>query len=778
MAGCFRCAIARQGVATSRLPRSAFARLFSATSSTDFASLRRSSVHLRRRNLGLLSSDLGLLRGPRGYHTILAATAEPDTKPTEETFTYQAEVDRLLDMIIHSLYSNREIFLRELISNSSDALDKLRLKSISEPSVMEADDKMEIRVKAEPTNNTIIIEDTGVGMTRDELLDQLGTIARSGTKKFMEALKDAKGDTNLIGQFGVGFYSSFLVADRVQVASKSSESDAAWMWESEAGSHHFSIREGPNDIKRGTRITLHIKEDCREFVDATKLKNLLKQYSEFISFPIQLYTSKREPVKVVDDEATKKAQEREDSAAEKEGREAKSVDPVTKTDYEEQWDWAVQNENKPIWLQDSKEVTKEQYESFFKTTFGEFLEPSAYTHFNVEGTLEFSALLFIPGMAPLDSDMMSKPKGIRLYVKRVFISDEFDDSLLPKYLSFIKGVVDSSDLPLNVSREILQENRIVRVMRKQLVRRSLDMMEDLSKREDKSEFRRFFESFGNFIKYGIVEDSSNRERLAGFLRFHSSKSGDDVTSLDEYVSRMQEGQKVIYYMAADSRKSAAAAPFVEGLVKKNLEVFYLTEPTDEVALGNVGKYKDFEIVDVSKDDITLDEEDEKKKEEAAEEFKLLCEFIKKTLKDKVEKVTVSNRLTDSPCSVSTSKFGWSANMERIMRNQPMQDSRAAEYMRGKKVMEINPEHPLIKSLREEIQANQESKKAKVISELLYETSLLTSGFNIDSPKIYAQKVYSMISKAVTKPSKAPKQEKKKPDLETVTPDAIEESQEN
>jgi len=780
MAGCFRCAVARQGLAASRLQRSAFARFVGGTS-TQATPLRRPSLHLGRRPPTFLSSDLGL-HHLRGYHPVLSATAEPDTKPTEETFTYQAEVDRLLDMIIHSLYSNREIFLRELISNCSDALDKLRLKSISDPSIMDAEPKMEIRVKADPDANVITIEDTGVGMTREELLDQLGTIARSGTKKFMEALQDAKGDTNLIGQFGVGFYSSFLVADRVQVASKSTESDTAWVWESEAGSHHFSIKEGPSDIPRGTRVTLHIKEDCREFVDSTKIKNLLKQYSEFISFPIMLFTSKREPVKVVDDEATEKAQEKENTAAEKEGREANTVDSVMKTDYEERWDWALQNENKPIWLQDSKNVTKEQYEDFFKTTFGEFLEPAAYTHFNVEGTLEFSALLFIPGMAPLDSDMMAKPKGIRLYVKRVFISDEFDDSLLPRYLSFIKGVVDSSDLPLNVSREILQENRIVRVMRKQMVRRSLDMMEELSKREDKSDYQRFFESFGNFLKYGVVEDSSNRERLASLLRFYSSKSGDEMTGLEEYVSRMQEGQKAIYYMAADSKKSAASAPFVEGLVKKGLEVFYLSEPTDEVCMANVGKYKEYEIVDVSKDDIKLNEEDEKKKEQAAEEFKPLCDFIKKSLKDKIEKVTVSNRLTDSPCTVSTSKFGWSANMERIMRNQPMADSRAAEYMRGKKVMEINPEHPLIKSLKEEIAANQESKKAKVISELLYETSLLTSGFVIESPKTYAQKVYSMISKAVQKPSKAPKtqktpkaEENTQPDLETVTPDAIEES---
>eukprot|EP00210_Caulerpa_lentillifera_P009112 g8690.t1 len=793
MASLIRCVVHSKSVASTRqLQRSlpALSRLVPATGLTsltavhsDCATNRNTSVLFRegkRRNKSSRFSPGGVINlcgiESRAHSTVCAASVDTDSKSSEETFTYKAEVDRLLDMIINSLYSNREIFLRELISNASDALDKLRLNSISDQEALKAEAKMEIRVKADPEAKTITIEDTGIGMTRDQLLDQLGTIAKSGTRKFMEALQESKGDANLIGQFGVGFYSSFLVSDRVQVASKSNDSDAVWVWESEAGSHQYSIKEGTNDIARGTRITLFLKEDCVEYADSSKLKSLLKQYSEFISFPIQLYTSKREPKQVVDEEATEKEQAKEDEEAKKEEREPKKVDSVMKTEYEDKWDWAVQNENKPLWLQDSKDVEKEQYENFYKTTFGEFLEPAAYSHFNVEGTIEFSAMLFIPGMAPIDRDMTEQSTGIRLYVKRVFISDEFRDNLLPRYLSFIKGVVDSSDLPLNVSREILQENRIVRVMRKQLVRRSLDMMEDLSKKEDKSEYSRFYESFGNYLKYGVIEDSANRQKLASLLRFSSSKSGDDMTGLEDYCSRMKEGQKAIYYMAADSKDAAAAAPFVEGLIKKDYEVLYLSEPADEVSITNIGQFKDLDIVDVSKEDLDLGDENKEEQDAVQKEFSDLCEFVQTSLKDKVEKVTVSNRLTDSPCTVATSKFGWSANMERIMKTQPMQDPRAADYMKGKKIMEINPNHPLIKSLREEVADDKESKRAKVVCELLFETALLTSGFSVESPKTYAQKVYSMISKAVQKPkAKGTKAPEKKSEVKTVTPEVVEEA---
>eukprot|EP00877_Chromochloris_zofingiensis_P012141 jgi/Chrzof1/7180/Cz02g13300.t1 len=408
-----------------------------------------------------------------------------------------------MDMIVNSLYSNREVFLRELISNASDALDKVRFVSLTDPAAMKGRDDLEILIRADKDNNQIIIEDSGIGMTREQLLSNLGTIARSGTRKFMEAVKDAKGDTNLIGQFGVGFYSAFLVADRVTVVTKSHEEDKQWVWRSSVGSHEFTIKEDESADKlvRGTRVILHLKEDAQELADPVRLARLIKQYSQFIQFPIKLYNARKEPKKVLDDVATAKKQEAEDKRAAEAGEEPKKVEPVMKTEYEDVWDWRVENDNKPIWTRTPKDVSETDYNEFFKQTFGEFMDPLAHVHFNVEGTIEFSSILYVPGMAPFEqNNWMQKSRNIKLYVKRVFISDEFDEDLMPRWLSFVKGVVDSSDLPLNVSREILQESRIVRVIRKQLIRRSLEMMEDLAAKEGGEDYKTFWDSFGRNLK--------------------------------------------------------------------------------------------------------------------------------------------------------------------------------------------------------------------------------------------------------------------------------------
>eukprot|EP00197_Chlamydomonas_leiostraca_P015628 CAMPEP_0202868906 /NCGR_PEP_ID=MMETSP1391-20130828/11327_1 /ASSEMBLY_ACC=CAM_ASM_000867 /TAXON_ID=1034604 /ORGANISM="Chlamydomonas leiostraca, Strain SAG 11-49" /LENGTH=770 /DNA_ID=CAMNT_0049549131 /DNA_START=140 /DNA_END=2452 /DNA_ORIENTATION=+ len=678
------------------------------------------------------------------------------TTPKEETFQYQAEVDRLMDMIVNSLYSNREVFLRELISNASDALDKVRFVSLTQPEIMKGREEMEIRIKADKENNTIIIEDSGIGMSREQLLSNLGTIARSGTRKFMEMMKEQSkgGDNNLIGQFGVGFYSAFLVADRVKVQSKSHEDGTQWCWEAAAGSHQYKVYEDPEagsaPLVRGSRITLHLKEDAQEYADPVRLGRLIKQYSQFISFPIKLLSMKKEPVQVVDEEATARKQEAADKAAAEKGEEAKKVEPVMKTDYKEAWDWRVENENKPIWLRSPKEVSAETYNDFFKQTFSEFLDPLAHVHFNVEGTIEFSSLLYIPGMAPFDQQNWNqRSRSIKLYVKRVFISDEFDDDLMPRYLSFVKGVVDSSDLPLNVSREILQESRIVRVIRKQLVRRSIEMMEDLAKKEGGEDYKTFWESFGRNLKIGVIEDTENRERLSKLLRFYSSKAEDTMTSLDEYVGRMREGQKQIFYMAADNVQAARAAPFVEKLVAKGYEVLYLTEAIDEAMVTNLAKYGDRELVDVTKEGLALeaDAEDKAKEEALAKEFAPVVDFLKKSLGERVEKVVVSNRLTDSPCALVTSKFGWSANMERIMRTQALGDTRSMEYMKGRKILEINPEHDIVRGIKQ-LLGEKDEDRARDLSELLFETSLITSGFQVDSPKDYASKVFTLMKIAL------------------------------
>ena len=404
------------------------------------------------------------------------------------------QVNRLMDLIVNSLYSNKDVFLRELVSNASDALDKIRFQSVMDASVLGETADLEIRVKADADAKTLTITDTGIGMGREELVSSLGTIANSGTRGFLEALEaqGKDGDSNLIGQFGVGFYSAFLVADRVSVVTKSNDDGTQWRWESAVDSASYTIEEDTSDsLGRGTSIVLHLKDDCLDYADAEKLSTLLKQYSEFISFPIMLWKSESVPKEVEDNEATqkkldeweaKKAEEGEEKAGDKPG-------PVMKTDWQTEWDWRKSNESKPLWVRSSSEVEKAEYDEFFKATFKEFLEPLAYNHFNVEGQIEFKALLYVPGMAPFEQqDMLKRSKSMKLFVKRVFISDEFDEDLMPRYLNFVKGIVDSNDLPLNVSREILQESKVVRIIKRRLLAKSLDMIAEIANREDKADY--------------------------------------------------------------------------------------------------------------------------------------------------------------------------------------------------------------------------------------------------------------------------------------------------
>ena len=696
-----------------------------------------------------------------------AATEEKPAAAEGETFEYQAEVNRLLDLIVNSLYSNRDVFLRELVSNASDALDKLRFLSVSDPSMLDGQGDMKIQIKGDPVAKTLTIEDTGIGMTREDLVSSLGTIARSGTAKFMELLQSQSEGENLIGKFGVGFYSAFLVADKITVTTKNNADDKTWTWESEIGQSSYQIREGGDDagtLTRGTRIVLHLKEGAEEFAEDTKLTDLVKTYSEFISFPIEVFAKKSVPKEVEDVDATAKATEEYNKrkiAAEAAGEDftEEAPAPVMKTEYDDVQEYAVQNNDKPIWVRAPKDVEKASYDEFFKSTFKEFLDPLAYNHFAVEGDIEFRSILYVPGMAPFEQqDMMARSKAIKLYVRRVFISDEFDDSLLPRYLTFVRGVVDSNDLPLNVSREILQESRVVRVMRKRLIRKTLDMLKEISKR-DNDDYATFWEAFGRNLKLGVIEDTANRDALAPLLRFETSSTekGKHV-GLDAYVENMKEGQSSIYYVAADTREAAENSPFLEQLTKKGFEVLFLIDPIDEVAMTNLAQYKEKTLVDISKEDLDLGEEDEeeaKKTKELEEEYKALTDWMQGELAGKVEKVAVSKRLTDTPCVLVTSKFGWSANMERIMKAQAMGDSRASEYMKGKKTMEINPTSPVILDLKAKQAAGDAG--ASATAELLFDTALLTSGFNIDQPAEFAAKIFGLMDKAV---AAAPAQEKK------------------
>lgn len=679
-----------------------------------------------------------------------AAESSASTSPPAERYEYQAEVSRLMDLIVNSLYSNKEVFLRELISNASDALDKLRFLSVTEPGLLKDAVDFDIRIQADKDNGIITITDTGIGMTRQELVDCLGTIAQSGTAKFLKALKDSKdagGDNNLIGQFGVGFYSAFLVSDRVVVSTKSPKSDKQYVWEGEANASSYTITEETDPeklIPRGTRLTLHLKRDDKGFAHPERIEKLVKNYSQFVSFPIYTWQEKGYTKEVeVDEDPAEAKKDDQDEKTEKKKK--------TKTVVERYWDWELTNETQPIWLRNPKEVTKEEYNEFYKKTFNEYLEPLASSHFTTEGEVEFRSILYVPAFAPSGKDDIINPKtkNIRLYVKRVFISDDFDGELFPRYLSFVKGVVDSNDLPLNVSREILQESRIVRIMRKRLVRKAFDMILGISMSENREDYEKFWENFGKHLKLGCIEDRENHKRIAPLLRFVSSQSDEDLISLDEYVENMKPDQKDIYYIAADSVTSAKNTPFLERLAEKDIEVLFLVDPIDEVAVQNLKSYKEKNFVDISKEDLDLGDKNEEREKEMKQEFGQTCDWIKKRLGDKVASVQISNRLSSSPCVLASGKFGWSANMERLMKAQSMGDASSLEFMRSRRVFEINPDHSIIRNLDAAFKTNPDDEDALRAIDLLYDAALVSSGFTPDNPAKLGGKIYEMMGMALT-----------------------------
>ncbi|CAI0383545.1 unnamed protein product [Linum tenue] len=697
----------------------------------------------------------GMLLSKR-YESTAAESDASSPPPTGEKYEYQAEVSRLMDLIVNSLYSNKEVFLRELISNASDACDKLRFLSVTEPALLKDNVDFDIRIQTDKDNGIVTITDTGIGMTRQELIDCLGTIAQSGTAKFLKALKDSKdagGDNNLIGQFGVGFYSAFLVADRVVVSTKSPKSDKQYVWEGEANASSYTIREeteADKVIPRGTRLTLYLKRDDKGFAHPEKIQKLVKNYSQFVSFPIYTWQEKGYTKEVeVDEDPAEAKKDGEEGSAEKKKK--------TKTVVERYWDWELTNETQPIWLRNPKEVSTELYNEFYKNTFNEYLEPLASSHFTTEGEVEFRSILYVPAVSSSGKDDMVNPKtkNIRLYVKRVFISDDFDGELFPRYLSFIKGVVDSNDLPLNVSREILQESRIVRIMRKRLVRKAFDMILGISMSENREDYEKFWDNYGKYLKLGCIEDRENHKRIAPLLRFFSSQSEDYIIGLDEYVENMKPDQKDIYYIASDSVTSAKNTPFLERLMEKDLEVLFLVDPIDEVAIQNLKSYKEKNFVDISKEDLDLGEKDEEKEKAMKQEFGQTCDWIKKRLGDKVASVQISNRLSTSPCVLVSGKFGWSANMERLMKSQTMGDTSSLEFMRGRRVFEINPEHPIIRNLNAACSGNPDDEDALRAIDLLYDTALVSSGFTPENPAQLGSKIYEMMNMAISGKWSAP-----------------------
>jgi molecular chaperone HtpG len=691
--------------------------------------------------------------------TVEASASEPEPAGERETFAFSADISQLLSLIINTFYSNKEVFLRELISNASDALDKIRYQGLTDPSVLASESDLFIHLEADKEAGTLTISDTGIGMTKADMVNNLGTIAKSGTRAFMEALQ-AGADISMIGQFGVGFYSAFLVADRVEVHSKHNEDDQ-YVWSSEAGGS-FTIYMEETTLTRGTSIVLHLKEDQRDYLNEQRLRDLVKRHSSFVGFPISLRVEREEEkeVPVSDEDSGGEDSGGEDVAADHEEGdddqpmveevvedESKEDKPKTKKVKEVTRSWDLLNDQKPIWTRRPGEVAEEEYGALYKAISNDWEVHAAVKHFAVEGQLEFRAVLFTPKRAPFDmfEKAHKKRNNIKLYVRRVFITDDVEE-MVPEWLSFIKGVVDSDDLPLNISRETLQQNKIMRVIKKNIVKKCLEMFKEMA--DDETEegaqrFKAFYDQFSKNLKLGIHEDQASRPKLLDLMRYPSSFNDSDegeATTLKAYVERMKEGQPGIYYITGESLSSVRNAPFLEALRKRGYEVLYMVDPMDEYVMQSIKDYGDHKFLACTREDLDLGDsgEEESKDEEA---MTTLCQAVKDILGDSVEKVVLSKRLDTSPCILVTASFGWSSNMERIMKAQCLRANDTMNFMAPKKIMELNPSSDIIQALATKEKGDS---TLKDLVWLLYDTAIISSGFSLDAPTTFSSRIHRLI----------------------------------
>ncbi|KAI8384175.1 Hsp90 protein-domain-containing protein [Blakeslea trispora] len=670
---------------------------------------------------------------------------------SSEKFTFQTEVSRLMHLIINSLYKTREIFLREIISNASDALDKIRFLSLTDPESLAANPNLHITIAADQERKALVITDTGIGMTRDQLKENLGTIAKSGTSEFLAKMEKNNNDAiTQIGQFGVGFYSVFLVADRVTVASKSNNDPDQHIWMSTAVDD-FKIAKDPrgNTLKRGTQITLYLKPDAYRFLEENKLQELVHKYSQFITFPILLWTGEEKEVAVDSELDTLLSDEmtEEDLSGDKKS---------SKTEKRMVYNWKQINLQKPIWMRDPKEISDEEHNDFFKSLTRQTSNPLAWTLYKGEGEIEFRSLLYIPPRIDerfyqnAQRDESNKP--IKLFVKRVFISDEVD--LLPKWLSFLKGIVDADDLPLNVSRETLQKHRSLRTITRHLVKKALDMFTQLSQNDPKS-FSKFLTQYSSVLKYGAIEEQSYRKKITSLLRFATSHNTTAFSSsLDDYIDRAKSEQTSIFYMTGNTISEIEQSPFIESLLARGYEIIYFTDPIDETFVQNVPGYNGKQFVNIAKGDLSFNDDDTQTDAALESKYKPLTVWLVDTLYENIDKAIISRRLTTSPLAIVAPRDGLSGHAQRILDAQGMNiKDPNLEFMiqsmrSQKKTLEINPNHPVIKTLLEYVEKDKVTDEMVNLIQLMYDTTAIRSGFPLQDLTQFAGRVEGLIRKAV------------------------------